>query len=53
MRLKDSVAIVTGAAQGLGQRFAIALSQEGAKTIALDINDPRETVRQIESSGGI
>jgi 3-oxoacyl-[acyl-carrier protein] reductase len=52
MRLKDKVAIVTGAAQGLGKSFAIALSQEGAKVIALDINDPQETVSQIESSGG-
>ena len=52
MRLKDRVAIVTGAAQGLGQRFAIALSMEGAKVIALDINDPQETVSQIQSSGG-
>jgi 3-oxoacyl-[acyl-carrier protein] reductase len=52
MRLKDRVAIVTGAAQGLGQRFSTALSREGAKVIALDINDPKETVRLIESSGG-
>ena len=53
MRLKDRVAIVTGAAQGLGQRFAAALSREGAKVIALDINDPKETVKRIGSSGGI
>jgi NAD(P)-dependent dehydrogenase (short-subunit alcohol dehydrogenase family) len=53
MRLEDRVAIVTGAAQGLGQSFAMALSEEGANVVALDINDPKETLRQIESSGGI
>ena len=52
MRLKDRVAIVTGAAQGLGRRFATVLSEEGAKVVALDINDPKETLRGIESSGG-
>jgi NAD(P)-dependent dehydrogenase (short-subunit alcohol dehydrogenase family) len=52
MRLKDKVAIVTGAAQGLGQAFSIALSGEGAKIIALDIADPKDTVKMVESSGG-
>ena len=53
MRLKDRVAIVTGAAQGLGQSFCMALSKEGARVIALDINDPKDTVSMIDSSGGI
>lgn len=53
MRLKDRVAIVTGAAQGLGQSFSLALSKEGAKVIALDINGPKDTVSMIESSGGV
>jgi 3-oxoacyl-[acyl-carrier protein] reductase len=52
MRLKDKVAIVTGAAQGLGQAFSMALSGEGAKIVALDIADPKDTVKMIESSGG-
>jgi 3-oxoacyl-[acyl-carrier protein] reductase len=52
MRLKDRVAIVTGAAQGLGRAFSVALSREGAKIVVLDIADPKETVGMIESSGG-
>lgn len=52
MRLKDKVAIVTGAARGLGKTFASALASEGAKIVALDIADPAETVRMIAASGG-
>ena len=52
MRLKDKVAIVTGAARGLGKTFAAALAGEGAKIVALDIADPDETVRMIAASGG-
>lgn len=53
MRLKDKVAIVTGADGGLGKTFAFALAREGAKILVLDINEPNETVRMIEDSGGI
>ena len=37
MRLKDRVAIVTGAARGLGRSFALKLAQEGAKVMAMNI----------------
>ncbi len=37
-RLKDQVAIITGAAQGLGEALAHRLSNEGAKVIVADIN---------------
>jgi NAD(P)-dependent dehydrogenase (short-subunit alcohol dehydrogenase family) len=53
MRLKDKVAIVTGAAQGLGKAFSIALVKEGARIMAVDIADVGNTIREIESSGGI
>jgi NAD(P)-dependent dehydrogenase (short-subunit alcohol dehydrogenase family) len=52
MRLKDKVAIVTGAAGGLGQTFASALAREGAKIVALDIADPEDTVHLITDAGG-
>jgi 3-oxoacyl-[acyl-carrier protein] reductase len=38
MRVKDKVAIVTGAAQGIGQNYAEALAREGAKVVLADIN---------------
>jgi 3-oxoacyl-[acyl-carrier protein] reductase len=38
MRVKDKVAIVTGAAQGIGLAYAQALAREGAKVVLVDIN---------------
>jgi len=52
MRLKDRVAIVTGAARGLGKAFCTALAKEGAKIMAVDIADLKDTVREIQSLGG-
>ncbi|HID07406.1 MAG TPA: sorbitol-6-phosphate dehydrogenase [Armatimonadetes bacterium] len=37
-RLKDKVAIVTGAGQGLGEAIAMRLAQEGAHVVVVDIN---------------
>ena len=51
MRLKDKVAIVTGAAQGLGRNYALALSKEGAKVVIADIIDAEPVQRQIEETG--
>ena len=38
-RLKEKVALVTAAGQGIGKATAIAFHNEGAKVIATDIND--------------
>ena len=38
MRLKDKVAFVTGAAQGIGKEIALALAKEGANIVISDIN---------------
>ncbi len=51
MRLKDRVAIVTGAARGLGRAFCVALAKEGAKIMAVDIADVEDTVREIDLLG--
>ena len=38
MRVKDRVAIVTGAAQGLGEGIALRLAEDGAKIATVDVN---------------
>lgn len=38
MRLKDKVAIITGAASGMGQSEAIRFAKEGAKVVVVDLN---------------
>ena len=51
-QLKDKVAIVTGAARGLGRAYAQALAREGAAVLACDINPCDETVAAIVAEGG-
>jgi NAD(P)-dependent dehydrogenase (short-subunit alcohol dehydrogenase family) len=65
-RLRGKVAVVTGAARGIGRAAAIAMAREGADIAGIDIcavvdprsgvvpatpDDLRETGRQIEASG--
>ena len=52
MQLKDKVAIVTGAARGLGRAYAEALAREGAAVVAGDVRDCAETVEMIKDAGG-
>jgi 3-oxoacyl-[acyl-carrier protein] reductase len=52
MRLKDRVAIVTGAARGIGQAYCLALAREGAHVIAADILSCAETVARVQQAGG-
>ena len=52
MTLGGKVAIVTGAARGLGQEYCRRLAAEGAAVVAADIRDPRETVAAVTGSGG-
>jgi len=51
MRLKDKVAIITGAAQGIGAAFAVGFAKEGAKIVIGDILDGKQTVNAVEKSG--
>jgi NAD(P)-dependent dehydrogenase (short-subunit alcohol dehydrogenase family) len=44
---EGKVALVTGAAQGIGSAIAIALAERGAYVIATDILVPRDTLKQL------
>ena len=52
--LEGKVAIITGAAGGLGRAFALAFAEAGAATAIADVNEAgaRETATLIESNGG-
>jgi 3-oxoacyl-[acyl-carrier protein] reductase len=52
MRLKDRVALVSGAASGIGRAAALRLAAEGAKIEILDIKDASITVNEIRAAGG-
>jgi len=51
-RLKGRVAIVTGAARGIGAAFAKGLAGEGAGVVVADVLDGDDTVAAIEAAGG-
>ncbi len=52
MRLKDKVAIVTGAAQGIGAAYARGLAREGAAVAVVDILDPNPMAKEIVGNDG-
>jgi len=54
MKLKDKVAIITGAGQGLGKEYALGFAREGAKVVVAEIklDNAQQVAREIESQGG-
>jgi 3-oxoacyl-[acyl-carrier protein] reductase len=54
MKLKDKVAIITGAGQGLGRAYALRFVAEGAKVAIAEINDANaeQVAKEIEAAGG-
>lgn len=54
MLLKDKVALVTGAGQGIGAAVAKTYAKEGAKVVVVDIEEEtaKQVVKEIEQNGG-
>jgi len=54
MRLKDRVAIITGAGKGIGQGIAKVFVQEGAKVVIVDWDEEagKRTAEELRQAGG-
>jgi NAD(P)-dependent dehydrogenase (short-subunit alcohol dehydrogenase family) len=54
MRLQGKVALITGAASGIGRQAALLFAREGAAVLVADVTDDagRQTVEMIAAAGG-
>ena len=52
--LENHIAVVTGAASGIGRAIAAGYAKEGARVVLLDMNEKAaaEAAQDIRSSGG-
>ena len=53
MKLKDKVAVVTGAGSGLGRAIALRFAEEGARIVVAELNEAtaQETLKQVHGKG--
>ena len=52
MKLKDKVALITGAGSGIGRQAALLFAREGASIVAVDVNEDaaRQTAKEIKGA---
>jgi NAD(P)-dependent dehydrogenase (short-subunit alcohol dehydrogenase family) len=55
MRLKDKVALITGAGSGIGRQSALLFAKEGAQLVCVDVNEKaaQETAAMIKGAGAV
>jgi NAD(P)-dependent dehydrogenase (short-subunit alcohol dehydrogenase family) len=47
----DKIAVISGAASGIGQAFAQRLAEDGAHIVIADVQPADETIKQVEKAG--
>ncbi|MDO7833431.1 SDR family oxidoreductase [Sphingobium sp. HBC34] len=51
-RHAGKVAVITGAAAGIGRAFAVRLASEGAEIAVVDLNAADQTLEEVKAAGG-
>jgi 3-oxoacyl-[acyl-carrier protein] reductase len=51
MKEREEIAVVTGAARGIGRRIALVLAEEGYRIAANDLHEPEVTLEELRSAG--
>src|ERR1700736_6518478 len=53
VRLKDRVAVVSGAAGGIGRAIALRLAEDGARLALIDVKDQSATIDLLRAEGAL